>query len=246
MNEHRSSRTHYDEMLADHYEWMVGGLDTLKKKVCQELSHLRQEIQRGTRVLDIGCGLGVHSSIAEEQGASVVAIDESTAMIDKAKRLFGGTSIHFHVASTKDIANLRQGTFDIIICAGDTLTHLDSPDDAENLLRQCTELLNAESGILSLQFRDYSSPDETGTTKTVLVRASEDRIMTCVLHYRSSCVVVTDVIHERRDKGWELSGSTYRKLRLSPARVRSLLEEMHFHTEANFSNGMWTIVGRRK
>ncbi|WP_227025708.1 hypothetical protein [Streptomyces fodineus] len=58
----------------------------------------------------------------------------------------------------------------------------------------------------------------TGTDRFLPVRATDDRIMTCVLEYvDEQTVMVHDLIHTRTGGTWELRVSAYPKPRIGPA-----------------------------
>jgi hypothetical protein len=100
---------------------------------------------------------------------------------------------------------------------GDTLIHLDSREDVRALLVDVARSL-APGGRLVLGFRDLTSLP----TRFIPVRCDDARILTCVLEERADqagFVVVNDILHERRETGWTMSVSSYRKLRLSPEEV---------------------------
>lgn len=70
---------------------------------------------KGKRVLDLGCGFGWHCRYAAEQGAaSVLGIDISEKMLEKAKKLTASNSIKYQCASIEDVS-LTENSFDIVI-----------------------------------------------------------------------------------------------------------------------------------
>jgi len=69
----------------------------------------------GKRVLDLGCGYGWHCRYAAENGAvSVVGIDLSTRMLEKAQSLTTDPRIRYHKAAMEDLA-FRPGSFDVVL-----------------------------------------------------------------------------------------------------------------------------------
>jgi hypothetical protein len=107
---------------------------------------------------------------------------------------------------------------DLILCMGDTLTHLESPDDLVALSRAVATHLSP-GGRFVATFRDYSRLP-SGEARFIPVRADEHRILTCFLEEHDDYVQVYDLLHERTDDGWTSKVSSYRKLRLAPERVR--------------------------
>ena len=82
----------------------------------------------GARVLDAGCGTGALSVEAARRGASVVAIDLSTTLVqlarDRLPRDLGRGDISFAVG---DMTAPELGTFDYVV-AMDSLIHYRAPD----------------------------------------------------------------------------------------------------------------------
>ncbi|PLT43931.1 Ubiquinone/menaquinone biosynthesis methyltransferase UBIE [Paenibacillus pasadenensis] len=69
----------------------------------------------GKRVLDLGCGYGWHARYAREQGAaSVLAIDLSEKMLERARELTDDPAIDFRRGAIEDIAFL-PGEFDVVL-----------------------------------------------------------------------------------------------------------------------------------
>jgi len=70
---------------------------------------------RGKRVLDVGCGYGWHCRYAAEQGATtVVGIDPSARMIEKARSMTTADSIRFIQTPVEDFA-LPPELFDVVL-----------------------------------------------------------------------------------------------------------------------------------
>jgi SAM-dependent methyltransferase len=70
---------------------------------------------KGKRVLDLGCGFGWHCAYAAEQGASsVLGIDISEKMLDKAKALTGSYNIEYRCVPIEDY-EYPENSFDAVI-----------------------------------------------------------------------------------------------------------------------------------
>jgi len=69
----------------------------------------------GKRVLDLGCGYGWHCRYAAENGAaSVIGIDSSTRMLEKARSLNTDSRIQYQNAAMEDLT-LGRESFDIVL-----------------------------------------------------------------------------------------------------------------------------------
>ncbi len=99
---------------------------------------------RGARVLDVGCGGGLLSEAMAREGARVLGLDLSPALIDIAKlhRLEstqGGAilDLDYRVQAVESLADAEPGTFDAITCM-EMLEHVPEPG---SILEACARLL---------------------------------------------------------------------------------------------------------
>jgi hypothetical protein len=126
---------------------------------------------------------------------------------------------------------------------GDTLTHLPSLSQVETLLAAVAASL-APDGVFATTFRDYASKALEGNQRFILVRADEQRILTCFLEYQQSFITVYDVLHQRQDGVWQQRVSSYPKLRLAPEWVAGKLIEHGLKVSRDLSpSGMVRIKG---
>lgn len=111
-----------------------------------------------TSVLDVATGTGFHSVQLLKAGFDVTSADGSAAML--AKAFENGTQERYILKTvqadwrwlTKDV----QGTFDAVICLGNSFTHLHEEADRRRALAEFYSVLNPE-GILILDQRNYDS-----------------------------------------------------------------------------------------
>jgi len=166
----------------------------------------------GRMAVDLGAGFGVHAIPLARHGYSVVAVDASAGLLEELGRNAGGLDIR---RVNDDLLNFRdhvQGGADLIVCMGDTLTHLQQEAHVERLYRDIAAAL-APGGRFVMTYRDYSSLPEA-EARFVPVRSDSDQILTCFLEEEPAHVLVHDLLHQRRGGMWELRVSSYRKLRL--------------------------------
>jgi SAM-dependent methyltransferase len=206
--------THYDSLLASRYTWMMGGLDACLSAARGLLDAVGLTEEGSGTVLDLGAGPGYHARVLASRGFNVVAVDTSDALLRELGEVCAGmpvTPVHADLLDESKYSG--HGPFALVLCAGDTLTHLSNAKDTDRLIRTVARLL-VPGGALLLQFREQPrdlSPQESIFT----LRAERDRIMQCVLHFEADRVWVTDIVHEWTDHTWLSTKSTYPKLRLS-------------------------------
>ncbi|MCM2677541.1 class I SAM-dependent methyltransferase [Alkalicoccobacillus plakortidis] len=80
--------------------------------------HVLKELMpnlKDKRVLDLGCGYGWHCGYAESNGAaSVIGVDLSKKMLEKAQELHGSKNISFLNKSIEEVT-FPQSSFDVVI-----------------------------------------------------------------------------------------------------------------------------------
>jgi len=70
---------------------------------------------KGKRVLDVGCGYGWHCRYAAKNGAvSVIGMDSSARMLEKARSLTTDSRIQYQLAAMEDI-EFESESFDIVL-----------------------------------------------------------------------------------------------------------------------------------
>lgn len=231
---------HYDRLLASVYAWMLGDrAEALENGRKQLRAAGVGAAQPGQRALDLGAGLGVHAIPLAELGHEVTAVDTSEVLLGEVRaarpdvRAICGDLLHAE--------GLVEGRFGVILCMGDTLPHLGSQEEVARALAAASRLL-AEGGRLVLTFRDYVSRERHGADRFLLVRSDDARVMTCCLDFEPAHVAVTDIVHERAERGWTMRASTYRKVRLGRGWVESELRGLGLTLEPAAEPAGWIMI----
>jgi hypothetical protein len=235
---------HYEEHLAPIYVWMAGGLDAAIARGRAEVEAVCPRPAQGQWAIDLGAGFGMHAVPLADIGYSVLAIDSSSTLLDVIKGHVTPmpiTTIQDDLTSFKRYLNDRAA---LVICMGDTLTHLPDAQSVERLFGGVAETL-IPGGTFIVSFRDYSTP-LIGQERFIPVRSDSDRIVTCFLEYEDEAVMVHDILHEREGARWRQRVSAYRKLRLSPNWVTLALEANRLQvTREQGLAGMVRLVAKR-
>jgi SAM-dependent methyltransferase len=242
----KTAAEHYDSHLGRVYAWMLGDLQAAATRSKAELADMDLPEGAGASALDLGAGIGLHAVALAQLGFAVSAIDGCQSLLDELRARAQGLPI---VALHGDLVQFRAlapGPFDVILCLGDTLTHLQD-------LAAVTDLLDAVSlslkpgGLFAATFRDYVSRELKGDERFILVRRDEERVLTCFLEYGPDHVMVHDLLTERSDQQWAQSVSSYAKLRLAPEWLAAELEKRGLGVRRETAPaGMIRIVGRKK
>jgi SAM-dependent methyltransferase len=240
---HGATRAHYETLLAPIYRWMLGDFGAALARSRREFEALGiGPAREGERALDLGAGLGLQSIPLHELGYRVTAVDSSRELLAELAR--DCPDVLVLAADLMELARSVTERYALVVCMGDTLTHLATPDEVDSVLAAASATLEP-GGTLVLTFRDYVAPVREAVDRFILVRADDARIHTCCLDYGAEHVRVTDLVHERHAAEWALRASAYDKLRLAPAWVA---ERLRAHgmtvTRAESSAGRVAIVAR--
>jgi SAM-dependent methyltransferase len=239
-----SVKEHYDYLLARYYSWISGGL---ARQVEENRGFFRAHHIRPTAsasAVDLGAGSGFQSIPLAEAGFQVLAIDLNRDLLAELERNAAGLSIRTLHDDLLNFTSHSPDQYEVIVCMGDTLTHLQRPEDVRNMLTKAYHAL-AEQGRLILTFRDMSR-ELAELDRFIPVRSEAGRIFTCFLEYEENHVKVHDILYDRIDEQWRMKKSFFRKLRISPPWVRTLLEEIGFCIETyGIEKGLVTLIARR-
>lgn len=220
-----NTKDHYDKHLGDIYSWMTGDYET---QVAANLDFFRSRIpvDNNRIAFDLGCGNGIQSVALAQMGYRVYSFDFNRQLLSEVQLHKKGYDITTVESDVKNFDKHISLNPDLIVCMGDTITHLDSRDEIELLLRKCHASLNGE-GCLVLSFRDLSVP-LTGTDRFIPVKSDQDRIMTCFLEYFSDHVIVHDLVHEKQGDKWTQKISSYKKVIISGNQMNDMLAASGF------------------
>ena len=239
-------REHYARHLAPLYTWMVGDVDAALDRTRTLLKRHGFSAVPGAFAVDLGCGFGLQAIPLSEAGYEVLALDLSAELLAELERRRGSLPIRGIQADLREFPVWAGRTADLIVCMGDTLTHLPDLKSVEDLLGQIASGLRPE-GRTVLTFRDYCSAELQGVHRFIPVRSDADRILTCCLDYQSDRVEVTDLVHERAGDAWKQRASRYWKVRLDRDWVAIVLVKGGLLIEENsVERGMVTLIARLK
>lgn len=177
--------------------------------------------------LDLGAGTGLQAIPLARLGYRVKAIDLSRHLLDVLLMEADALPI---TCICDDLLHFEKHLVeppDLIVCMGDTLTHLESYEAVQLLLQRMANAV-APKGKLILSFRDYTRITLEGTSRFIPVRSDTDRILTACLEYKTDFVHVTDLLYERIDDAWSMRASSYQKLRLRPETICDRLQRLGF------------------
>ncbi len=212
---------HYKNHLAHIYAWMAGDFQENSAAFVQLLDSLNVSPDSNKAALDLGAGHGIQSHALATKGFDVTAVDFNQKMLNDLQENCKDLEVRTVFADITKVDKWTQEKPGVIVCCGDTLTHLKSREDVEEFLIKYATLLD-NGGKMVLTFRDYSQ--DHNDTLYIPVKSDDSRILTCVLEYGSERVKVTDLLHEKIGGEWQQKVSSYEKVRVSPDWVKEILQ----------------------
>lgn len=216
-------KKHYDNLLAEVYSWMSGDIKERAEEAKKYFHSVGITDGAGKTAVDLGAGYGIHTKALCEIGYNVTAVDFSSELLDELQK---------NVPAAKTVnADIEEYNFsfspDIILCMGDTLTHLKSKSVLHNLISRISSALYS-GGTLFLSWRDLSC-ELQGTSRFIPVKSDDKSILTCFLEYTSNeYVTVNDLLYTKDSGKWEFRTGSYRKLRLGKDYIGGLVSNLGF------------------
>ncbi|MEM6813007.1 MAG: class I SAM-dependent methyltransferase [Bacteroidota bacterium] len=240
-----NTKRHYESHLANFYFWMVGDFEKGVKDFKSFLEEQNVKPKLNKTALDLGSGNGMQSIAMKQLGFYVKAVDFSQKLLNELKVRPESNGIELVNMDITDVHKFRDVNPELVVCAGDTLTHLESKEQIRKFLKDCVDILSPKGHIV-LTFRDYCF-ELKGDAKFIPVKSDENRIFTCILNYADDYVQVTDLLYERINGSWQQKVSTYEKTRISGDDVIDSLKNNNLEIVFNGSlNRMVHIVARKQ
>jgi SAM-dependent methyltransferase len=224
---------HYERLLAQHYTWMFAA--SFEERVSEQKAFLSRVLEplsytpEAALAVDLGCGPGYQTIALAQLGFSpVIAVDTSSALLDELRSHTGALPVRIEQADLRTLpAIVPSENATVIVCMGDTLTHLPEKGDVSALFRAVFARLRP-GGMFVITYRDLTT-ELFGTDRFIPVRSDDNKIMTCFLEFENAdSVAVHDLVYLRQGKDWALNKSSYRKLRLGITWIREELSRAGF------------------
>lgn len=215
-------KEHYDKHLGNFYSWMTGDFE-INQMEFQKFLVENDILPASSKIaIDLGAGQGIQSVSLANLGFTVKSIDFNRQLLDELKNNRKGRNIEIIEDDIRTIEKYTDIEPELIICCGDTITHLDNKNDIEKFIGGICATIS-KGGKLVLSFRDYSN-ELTGDSRFISVKSDNNKILTCFLEYHTEFVRVTDLLYEKTETGWQQRVSSYNKVRISPNEILQLLD----------------------
>ena len=239
-----TAKEHYDTHLSGIYSWMLGDFSTrmLEQKAFFEAHHIRP---RGSGIaVDLGAGTGIQSVALAQLGYRVTAVDFSHELLVELANQRNGLPITTYKSDIAGFMQMYDEQAEVIVCMGDTLTHLPDFDDVRQLMENISKRLD-QDGTAVFSFRDYSE-EKKGAARFIHVKSDDFRSMICFLEYFPRHIMVHDLVIEKNQDTWNQKVGTYPKLRIATPFLLNIIDEsgMSVVNQA-VVRGMTYVVARK-
>ncbi len=163
MTNMKKTTTMYDTFSTDYDRFI-----DWEARLAAEMPFIEGRLQEAgvRRVLDTACGTGMHAIALAQRGYEVVGADFSAGMIERARAnaaqaASAGADVRFEVAGFGALARTlapteEAGTFDAVLCLGNSLPHLLTPAELTAALADFAACLRP-GGLLLIQNRNFDA-----------------------------------------------------------------------------------------
>jgi len=240
------AKDHYATLLGPIYAWSVSQAGDPVARATAWLAH--HELARYETYLDLGAGFGAHTLALLRASKRVTAVDFDATLVSELRRAANEHASRLALEEAEMLEFLRlagDATWDVVLCAGDTLTHLPTRATVTELLHQAARHLRP-AGRLALAYRDSTRLHADGVGRFREVARDARRTMHCLLEpIDATHLRVTDIVTELEPDGPRTRLGDYVKLRLSPEWLRGEAEKAGLALERETEEaGMTTLVFR--
>jgi 2-polyprenyl-3-methyl-5-hydroxy-6-metoxy-1,4-benzoquinol methylase len=239
-------KRHYAELLGSVYTWYTSLAGDPAVRAASWLE--RYGLTPFETYLDLGAGSGAHARALLGAGKRVTAVDFDARLLGELRASTLEHAARLTLEEADLIAHLRgaeQRRFDVVLCAGDTLTHLPAESAVVELVERSARLLTA-GGRLALSYRDSTRFAAESVRRFIEVARDRQRTMHCLLEpIDAGHLRVTDIVTEVEADGPRTRLSDYVKLRIPPERILEAADAAGLElVQRGDENGLTTLCFR--
>lgn len=189
----------------------------------------------GQQILDIGCATGELAFELAKAGAEVIGIDLNEDLLQQAKARKVHTKLTFQKGNMLELQNDFQAeNFDLVLCFGNTLVHLSTPEQILEMLIGVNAVLKP-GGIFLLQILNYDYILSEPVTELPLIETENIRFVRHYSFYESSPVIAFQTELHLKKEGEVIFNETP-LLALKSHALKELLDNAGFSKVELFSN----------
>ena len=160
------------------YERLSKYYDVIFKMGQAQMDLIQSQVEKGKRILDIGCGTGTYTIPLAQLGYQMVALDYDQSMVDKLRGKADAFDLQIEsfARDMMGLDDLIEDAYDGILCIGNTLPHLEDMDQVEAFLKIVHKKLD-ENGAFIIQTVNYDRVFKNNVTKLPLIERPENGVV---------------------------------------------------------------------
>ncbi|MDN5201299.1 class I SAM-dependent methyltransferase [Fulvivirgaceae bacterium BMA10] len=237
-----NTKVHYENHLSNYYSWMFGNRDDKLQENRDFFKKYDISASSNETAIDLGAGNGFQTIPLAELGFKVKAVDFSRKLLKELEQNCSGLDVEIIEDDILNFSVYNVYRPSLIVCMGDTITHLNSANDLKRLILNSYSILD-KKGKFIVTYRDLSA-ELQGTQRFIPVRSDENRISTCFLEYEKHDVNVFDIVHEKKGDKWVQKISTYKKLKIPREIIANYFSDVGFsNLQIESEKGFVTVIG---
>ncbi len=152
---------------------MAGGFNLAVERGDVEVDAVLRDFPNGGTAIDLGAGFGMHSIPLARRSYSVVAIDSSAILLDVLRANAESLPVGSIEGELLSFPGFVASPADLILCMGNTLTHLEDRQAVEQLFSLVADGLRPGCRFV-ISFRDYTTA-LTSAGRFIPVRSAGSR-----------------------------------------------------------------------
>ncbi len=186
------------------------------------------------RVVDVGCGTGMHDVLFASWGLEVIGIDPSEEMLDRAREHAqrAGAEIAFAIGEYGQLGQVVGETADAVVSLGNAFMHADRTDGGARAALSDMAAILRPGGLLVLHFLNYDrllSQRPRLMSSRFRETADGDKVFLKLLDYSEGNVDFTMITLSRPPGSeWQFSSRMSSHVPLPTAEVVSALLDVGF------------------
>jgi SAM-dependent methyltransferase len=154
----------YDQ-LSPYYKYIFHDWDASVERQASMLDSVIREYFDGSAhsILDAACGIGTQTIGLAQKGYALTSSDISAKEIESARLEAAkqNLNITFGIADMRDLKQVYQASFDLVIACDNAVPHLLSDEEILQAFQQFYQLTTQEGGCL-ISVRDYDAMEKGG------------------------------------------------------------------------------------
>ena len=144
-----------------------------------------------SRILDTGCAVGQLAAALARDGHDVTGVDLDAAMIETARKDAAnrGLKVDFETMDMMEIdAHFASHSFDMALCLGNTMVHLQSPEEIGRFIKKVFDLLK-KHGTFIVQVVNYDHVLAGGITELPVIDTPHVRFERHYIYDRTNHII---------------------------------------------------------